>query len=102
MLADLTAIDREDSFEMVYHLMSLETADIVTVKVMLTKTAASIDSIVSIWAAANVQEREVFDMFGIQFNGHPNLTRILNPEDYTEFPLLKSFVLTSIDRQTLS
>jgi NADH-quinone oxidoreductase subunit C len=54
-----------------------------------------------LWAAAIVQEREVYDMFGILFEGHPKLTRILNPDDFTEFPLRKTFTLKTPDRQDI-
>ena len=100
MLAALTAVEHTDNYEMIYHLMSLETADIVTIKVIVPKSSPKAPSIVTLWAAANVQEREVYDMFGIIIEGHPNLKRILNPDEYTEFPLRKSLVLTSVDRQT--
>ena len=102
LLALLTAVDYPDHYQMVYHLMSVKSADIVTVQVDLSKTSPTVPSIVSLWSAANVQEREVYDMFGIIFNGHPYLKRILNPDDFTEFPLRKSFVLQSVNRQSLS
>lgn len=102
LLALLTAVDYPDHYQMVYHLMSLKSADMVTIHVDLSKTSPKVPSIVSLWSAANVQEREVYDMFGITFDGHPYLKRILNPDDFTEFPLRKSFVLKSIDRQSLS
>ncbi len=102
LLALLTAVDYPDHYQMVYHLMSTKSADMVTVQVNVSKSSSRVPSIVSIWSAANVQEREVYDMFGITFDGHPYLKRILNPDDFTEFPLRKSFVLQSVNRQSLS
>lgn len=99
-LSALTAVDYPDRYEMIYHLMSLEDASLVTVKVHLEKSAPSIPSIAVLWPAANVQEREVYDLFGIQFEGHPNLHRILNPDDFDVFPLRKGFMLSQADRQS--
>ena len=99
-LSALTAVDYTDRFEMVYCLMSLEDASLVTVKVHLGKAVPSVPSIVTLWPAANVQEREVYDMFGIQFEGHPNLKRILNTDDFEGFPLRKTLTLPQVDRQS--
>ncbi len=102
LLTLLTAVDQPDHYQMVYQLMSIKSADVVSVHVHVNKSTLKAPSIVSLWSAANVQEREVYDMFGIIFDGHPHLTRILNPDDYTEFPLRKTFILQSVDRQRLS
>ncbi|MFZ5451535.1 MAG: NADH-quinone oxidoreductase subunit B/C/D [Thermodesulfobacteriota bacterium] len=98
-LDDLTAIDesarreRENypDFTLVYHLLSLETASRVRLKVDLKGPDPAPPSIAAIWPAANWYEREVFDMFGLRFAGHPDLRRILLPSEWEGHPLLKSY-----------
>lgn len=90
-LADITAVDYEEVFTCVYHLMSLNHFGMLKIKVELDKKDPQIPSIVDYWPAANVQEREVYDMFGIKFVGHPNLKRILCPDDFQGHPLRKDF-----------
>jgi len=99
LLYDLTAIDertrknRNDQpisdFTVVYHLTSFERNDDIRIKVALTTLHLSLPSITSIWESANWYEREVFDMFGINFEGHPRLTRILMPKSWEGYPLRK-------------
>ncbi len=98
-LTDLTAVDesarrhREDypDFTMVYHLLSFESASRLRLKVSLQGRDPVTQSITEIWPSANWYEREVFDMFGIRFQGHPNLRRILMPHDWEGHPLRKSY-----------
>jgi NADH-quinone oxidoreductase subunit C len=97
MLADITAADYEDRYEVVYHLVD-RTANLLAVKVKLVKNDAIVPSIASIWKAADPQEREVFDLMGIIFEGHGNLQRILCPEDFEGHPLQKSFKLDVVER----
>jgi NADH-quinone oxidoreductase subunit C len=97
MLTDLTAVDRspaEPRFEVVYQLTGFEPPVRVRVKAALGSAAPVIASASVLWAGANWLEREVFDMFGIQFEGHPNLVRILMPDDWEGYPLRKDFPLT--------
>ena len=96
LLLDLTCVDfRRDasSFEMVYHLFSLETGRRIRVKVRLPADAPSIDSVADLWRNANWLEREVYDMFGIVFIGHPDLKRILMYDGFEGFPLRKDYPL---------
>ena len=99
MLTDLTAIDyfekspKEKRFSVLYILTSLKHNFTFTIEVRLPETNPKIDSCVLLWKNANWLEREAFDMFGIEFNGHPNLKRILYPEEYTEFPMRKEFAV---------
>lgn len=93
-LADLTAVDRypnEPRFEVVYHLLSLETAQRLRLKVRVSGENPVAHSVVPVWPAANAYEREVFDLFGIRFEGHPYLVRILMPEDWEGHPLRKDY-----------
>lgn len=95
-LTDLTATDRfpaEPRFEIVYLLMDLQTPARIRVKARLPGSEPVIDSATSLWPAADWLEREVYDMFGIRFAGHPNLTRILMPDDWEGYPLRKDFPL---------
>jgi len=97
-LVDLTAVeyrDRERPLEVVYFLRSLERRADLRVKVELDPAVdLAVDSVVSLWAGANWLEREVYDMFGITFRGHPDLRRILMWETYAEgYPLRKEFPL---------
>lgn len=97
-LVDITAVeyrDRERPLEVVYFLRALDRAVDLRVKVELDpRGELVVDSVVPLWAGANWLEREVYDMFGITFRGHPDLRRILMWETYAEgFPLRKSFPL---------
>lgn len=98
-LADLTAVDYPERFEVVYHLMNLEDAGLVRVKVFLAKDHPEIDSAVSLWKSADVMERETFDLMGIIFTGHPDLKRILCPDDFEGYPLRKDYKMGSAARQ---
>ncbi len=93
-LSDLTAVDHypgEPRFEVVYHLLALETNERLRLKVRVTGADPKVDSVVPVWPAANAFEREVFDLFGIRFEGHPDLRRILLPEEWEGFPLRKDY-----------
>jgi NADH-quinone oxidoreductase subunit C len=93
-LADLTAVDlypNEPRFEVVYHLLSLETAERLRLKVQVSGENPQVDSVVPVWPSANAFEREAFDLFGIRFEGHPYLRRILLPEDWEGHPLRKDY-----------
>jgi NADH-quinone oxidoreductase subunit C len=93
-LADLTCVDwypSEPRFEVVYHLLSISTKERVRLKARLDGSSASIESVTSVWPAANFYEREVFDLFGIRFTGHPNLKRIMMPDDWEGHPLRKDY-----------
>ena len=91
-LSDETATHwpKEEEFELVYNLYSFETNDRLRVKARI-KEWEQVESLVSIWPGANWLEREIYDMFGIQFANHPNLKRILLPEDWVGFPLRKDY-----------
>jgi NADH-quinone oxidoreductase subunit C len=99
-LADLLPVDyypREPRFEIVYLLASLgvagfgETPKRLRVKVRLPGTDPTISSVASVWPAAAWSEREAYDLFGIQFTNHPDLRRILMPDDWEGFPLRKDY-----------
>lgn len=96
LLSDLTAVDRhpaEPRFEVVYLLTAIDTRARVRLKVRLPAAEAVAPSAVPVYAGANWLEREVYDMYGIRFDGHPDLTRILMPEDWEGHPLRKDFPL---------
>jgi NADH-quinone oxidoreductase subunit C len=80
-------------YEVHYVVRNLETSEFLTVKAGADDPDPSLPSAVSIWAGAEWMEREVFDMFGIRFVGHPDLRRILMPEEFTAFPLRKDYPL---------
>ncbi len=96
-MMDLTAVDYKGikppvwRFEVVYHLYSLKHNHRIRVKVPVADDSPSIDSIVSIWKGADWFEREVWDMYGIAFKGHPNLKRILLYEEFEGHPLRKDY-----------
>jgi NADH-quinone oxidoreductase subunit C len=93
-LSDLTALDHypnEPRFETVYHLYSFEHNRRLRLKVRLPGDDPRVDSMVPVWPAANAFEREVFDLFGIHFEGHPFMVRILLPEDWEGYPLRKDY-----------
>ena len=100
-LVDLTAVDRpkeEARFELIYILYSFPRNRRIRIKVHAAD-GESVPSITSVFEGANWLEREVFDMFGITFSGHPNLTRILLPEDWTGFPLRKDSSVIGMDNE---
>ncbi|MEN3283013.1 MAG: NADH-quinone oxidoreductase subunit [Solirubrobacteraceae bacterium] len=74
-----------------YELLSMEDLDRITVKLRLATDAARVESVTPDWPTADHQEREIFDMFGVIFDGHPDLRRILMPEDYEGFPQRRDF-----------
>ena len=93
-LSDVTCVDwfpAEPRFEVVYHLLSISKKERVRLKVRLDSDSPAIDSLTSLWPGANYFEREVFDLFGIRFNGHPYLRRMLMPEDWEGHPLRKDY-----------
>ena len=93
-LADLTCVDwfpSEPRFEVVYHLLSHTKKERVRLKVRLDGGSPALDSVTQVWPAANYFEREVFDLFGVRFAGHPYLRRLLMPEDWEGHPLRKDY-----------
>ncbi len=93
-LSGITAVDwypMEPRFEVVYELHSLEKNERVRLKCRLESDRAQVDSVTSVWRAADWYEREVFDLFGIHFRGHPRLRRILLPVDWEGHPLRKDY-----------
>lgn len=93
-LADVTCVDwypSEPRFEVIYHLLSIPNKERVRLKVRLDGSSPVIESVTSVWPAANFFEREVFDLFGIRFTGHPYLRRIQMPEDWEGYPLRKDY-----------
>jgi NADH-quinone oxidoreductase subunit C len=93
-LSDVTCVDwypSEPRFEVVYHLLSIPKKERVRLKVKLNGDAPALESVTSVWPGANYFEREVFDLFGIRFNGHPYLRRLLMPENWEGHPLRKDY-----------
>ena len=93
-LMDVTCVDwypSDPRFEVVYHLFSTATKKRVRLKVRVPGYDPGVDSLVPIWPSANFFEREVFDLFGIRFDGHPNLKRIMMPEGWNGHPLRKDY-----------
>jgi NADH-quinone oxidoreductase subunit C len=96
-LSTVTAVDRfpaEPRFEIVYHLHSVERNERLRLKCRLSGADPVIESVTSVWRAANWYERETFDLFGIHFINHPNLTRIMMPEGWEGHPLRKDYPIT--------
>ena len=93
-LADITALDRyprEPRFEVVYRLRSIPRPKELQLRVRISGNNPSLDTLTPIWPGAEAFEREVFDLFGIRFEGHPYLERILMPEDWQGHPLRKDY-----------
>ena len=96
-LSTVTAVDRypaEPRFELVYHLHSTERNERLRLKCKVSGAAPEVESVTSVWRGANWYEREVFDLFGIQFTGHPDLRRIMMPDDWDGHPLRKDYPIT--------
>jgi NADH-quinone oxidoreductase subunit C len=93
-LVDLTAVDylgRRPRFDVVYHLLSFATKQRLRVKVRLDESDVEVPSLTTLWGSANWLEREVWDMYGIRFTGHPNLKRLLMYEEFQGHPLRKDY-----------
>lgn len=88
----VTAIDYPTHFTVAYHLTSLQHLHNIAIKADLPREAPSIDSVADLWPAADWHEREQYDLMGIDFTGHPDLHRILLPEDWEGYPLRKDYV----------
>ena len=96
-LSSVTAVDRypaEPRFEVVYHLQSLERKQWLRMKCRVSGSEPEIESVTSVWRGANWYEREVFDLFGIRFRNHPDLRRIMMPDDWPGHPLRKDYPVT--------
>jgi NADH-quinone oxidoreductase subunit C len=93
-LASIHGVDyypEEPRLGVLYELLDMEKVDRLTVKARVHTEEPELESAVPLWGAANVQEREVYDMFGVRFAGHPDLRRILMPDDYEGFPQRRDF-----------
>jgi NADH-quinone oxidoreductase subunit C len=99
MLVELTAVDyleypdATDRFGVLYGLINMSTGERVFVKTHLNPPDLQLPSVYPLWRSADWMEREVFDMYGITFAGHPDLRRILMPDEFTAFPLRKDYPL---------
>ncbi len=93
LLEDLTAVDwpKKNVIEVVYHLLSYTHRHTMILKVELDRAKPAVDSLDPVWKAANWLEREVYDLFGVEFTGHPDLRRILLPDDWEGHPLRKDY-----------
>ena len=93
-LSDITTVDRfplEPRFEVNYHLLSIARSDRLRLKVRLAGNDPTLPSVTSVWPTANWHERENYDLFGIRFEGNPDLRRILMPDDWEGYPLRKDY-----------
>ncbi len=94
LLSDAACLDRypaEPRFELSYHLVSIPKREKLRLRVRLGGNDAVVDSLVPVWPGANWLEREIFDLFGIRFTGHPDLRRILLPDDWEGYPLRRDY-----------
>jgi NADH-quinone oxidoreductase subunit C len=92
----LSAVDYVDSVEVVYHVLSLGARQKAVMKTRLVEPDLAVDSVVGVWRGADWHEREAADLFGIAFRGHPNLRRLLLPDEFEGFPLRKSYPLAPL------
>jgi len=92
VVISVSGVDKPDFFEVVYHLFSTVFSKKLILKAFLDKNNPEIDSLCEIYPAANWHERETYDLFGIKFMNHPNLERILLPNDWKGHPLRKDYV----------
>ena len=87
----VSGVDRKDKMEVVYHFYTFKHRFMLTLKVFLPMNDLTIETLSLLWQSANWLERETYDFFGIKFLNHPDLRRILNPDEWTDFPLRKDF-----------
>lgn len=99
-LTDITAVHYPDqnAIAVVYHLHSMQNKIRVRVKVFLNENEPSVATATTLWNAANWMERETYDFFGVKFEGHPDLRRILNMDDLGVYPMLKQYPLEDPNR----
>jgi NADH-quinone oxidoreductase subunit C len=93
-LSDITCVDwypNEPRFDVVYELLSIPRHERLRLKVKLAGDDPSLESIIPVWPGANFFEREIYDLFGVRFADHPNLRRIMMPEDWEGHPLRKDY-----------
>jgi len=93
-LEDVTAVDwfpATPRFQVTYAILSHKLRERIRLRVMVDGDSASVNTITTVWPSANYYEREVFDLFGVRFEGHPNLRRIMMPEDWSGHPLRKDY-----------
>jgi len=91
---DLTAVDWFPSiprFQLSYHILSHTFKERIRLRVMVSEPDPTVESITSVWPSANFYERETYDMFGIRFAGHPNLRRIMMPDEWEGYPMRKDY-----------
>jgi NADH-quinone oxidoreductase subunit C len=94
LFTDLSCLDRfpvEPRFELNYHLVSISRKEKVRLRVKVSGSDPTVDSLCSVWPGANWLEREVFDLFGVRFDAHPDLRRILLPDDWEGYPLRRDY-----------
>lgn len=103
MCVDVTAVDwfrsREPRYDVIISLLSIGASRRLRIRVPVERTDPVVPSLVPVWPGANFAEREVYDMFGIRFEGHPDLTRILMPDDWEGYPLRKDFGVGAVPVQ---
>ncbi len=87
----VSGVDWKDKIEVVYHLYSFKHKFMLTLKVFLNMQDLTVETLSGLWKSANWLERETYDLFGVKFLNHPDLRRILNPDEWTDFPLRKNF-----------
>jgi NADH-quinone oxidoreductase subunit C len=99
-IIDICGVDylgEEPRYEVVYHLLSIPSARRIRLKVRVAGDDPRVPSVTSVWAGAEWPEREIYDMFGVAFEGHPDLRRILMPDDWQGHPLRKDYPLGGIE-----
>lgn len=102
-LVDVCGVDylgkKDKRFEVVYHLYSIKHRHRIRLKAEVSEDNPTIDSVMRVWVGANWHEREAYDMYGIVFNGHPDLSRILMPEDWEGHPLRKEYPVKGPEKE---
>jgi hypothetical protein len=87
----VTCVDFKTHLTMVYHLRSMQTDETVVIKIQLNRDQPEVATVSDIWRTAEFHEREAFEMFGVQFTGHPDLRKLILPDDFEGFPMRKDF-----------
>lgn len=93
-LSSISGVEYEDRMECVYHIWPYSKKELLTIRTLVSKDDPKIASVTSVWRAADWLERETYDLMGIKFEGHPDLRRVLLPDDFEGHPLRKDFELT--------
>jgi NADH-quinone oxidoreductase subunit C len=88
----INVVEYKEAFQLIYQLQSVQPHSLICIKINVSKDNPEVSTLTGLWQSANWYEREMWDLHGIRFVGHPNLTRLLNPSEWSGFPMRKDYI----------